>query len=223
MEGIVLKSLSYKEKSKLVYLYTPYGKKSVLVYDLNKNGGFITTLNCVSFEVKRGHLPSLLSFELLESHYEMNVHLIGFVMVMLQVIESLPEDAPHQRIYPFFVQSLNDILQAKEPLFYLSLFLVKMLAVFGVRPSFQACVRCGSKDIAGFSVMDGGVLCTHCMVPTEADTILYKELKALYEDRSYLESYFTAFHYPLLLDALYQYYSIHLSIQLKSYKNGLDK
>lgn len=52
MEGIVLKSLSYKEKSKLVYLYTPVGMKSVLVYDFNKNAGFTTTLNHVSFEVK---------------------------------------------------------------------------------------------------------------------------------------------------------------------------
>lgn len=223
MEGIVLKSLSYKEKSKLVYLYTPVGMKSVLVYDINKNTGFTMTLNCVSYEVKKGNLPSLLSYELLESHYGMNVHLIGYVMVMVQVVESLPEDALHKRVYPFFKLCLNGLLQAKKPAFYLTLFLVKMLAVFGVRPAFQACVRCGKSSIVGFSVVDGGALCDECMNSSEKDLILFQELKALYEDRQFKEELFSSFHYDLLIDSLYQYYMIHASLRLKSYKNGLDK
>ena len=30
-KGLIIDSIDYKEKSKIVYLYTPYGKESILV------------------------------------------------------------------------------------------------------------------------------------------------------------------------------------------------
>lgn len=222
MEGIVLKSISYKEKSKLVYLYTSEGMKSVLVRSLKQNLSFTTTLNQVSFVMTEHTLPTLVSYELLDSYYDLDLRLVGYVMVMIQVIEALSEELPHHRIYPFFIKCLKLLVSAKQPLFYFSLFLVKMLAVFGVRPQFDICVRCGKEEVVSFSVADGGALCEQCSIYEDTTEPVYHHLKALYEDKSYEEDRFQIDYKPLL-EAVYRYYAIHTSIHLKSYQNGLDK
>lgn len=46
MEGIVLQAIEYKEKSKLVYLYTPFGIQSVKALDAAKKVGFYYHIQC---------------------------------------------------------------------------------------------------------------------------------------------------------------------------------
>ena len=73
MEGIVIKSFPYREKSKIVHLYTPNGMVSAKVLDAMKNKlGFITTLNHVSFEISNSKLPTMLEYTIVESFY--NLH-----------------------------------------------------------------------------------------------------------------------------------------------------
>lgn len=57
MEGIVIKTIDYKEKSKIVYLYTSFGMKSIKALDvLRTKLGFVTTLNVVDFELSLIHI-----------------------------------------------------------------------------------------------------------------------------------------------------------------------
>ncbi|MDE5566388.1 MAG: DNA repair protein RecO [Anaeroplasmataceae bacterium] len=222
MEGIVLKSISYKEKSKLVYLYTPLGKKSVLVHDLNKNVGFTTTLSIVSFETTNQKLPVLTSYHLIESHFDLDVHKIDDIRIMLEVLEQIPEDSNHTRIYPFFIRCFDALLKSLKPQFYLLLFLTKMLSVFGVRPEFQNCVLCGNKEIASFSILDGGVLCSSCSVTNDYGLELYRSFKELYYAKNY-DAEIYSINYKMLMEAIYSYYKIHTHISLKSFQNRLDK
>ncbi len=216
MEGIVLKTISYKEKSKIVYLYTPLGMRSVLVHHLQENVAFTITFNIVNFEATGQKLMTLRYFEVLESFYELPLNKVRALMVFLQVIENVEVDANHQRIYPFFKRCLQLLYQLESPHFALALFLTKMLAVFGVRPSLHSCALCGNKNIVAFSILDGGALCDRCSTYDENSYKLYQTIKQLYEDQSYQELN-DEIDYQAVLKSIYSYYEIHVHLKLKRY------
>lgn len=224
-EGVVLSSISYKEKSKIVYLYTPNGMESILVPNgasVSSNRlGFTTTLNRVSYSKTSSAYPKLIEYSVLEQFYDFHQDLekIQIAMIMIQVIKALEEDAPHHRIYPFWIQCLN-LLKKRNPLYVLSLFLCKMLAVFGVRPEFESCVRCGNREIVNFSIAEGGSLCRFCSTFSEENTELKNALRLLYNHKEYEKV--LDLDDTKILTSLYEYYQIHVHLTLKPYHIDLQ-
>ncbi|MDE6407338.1 MAG: DNA repair protein RecO, partial [Anaeroplasmataceae bacterium] len=167
MEGIVLKTIDYKEKSKLVYLYTPQGILSVKALDATKTKlGFVTTLNQVEFEMTSGKLPTVTEYSLKKSFYSIyeNLTKVGVLAPILDVIFHLEEGVNHSRIYVFLIQTLNELLTTEDSYQVLSIFLVKMLAVFGIKPELKKCVRCSKTNLVDFSMLEGGALCDSCSI-----------------------------------------------------------
>lgn len=220
MEGIVIKSIDYKEKSKLVYLYTPSGIKSIKALDANKTKlGFVTTLNIVEFEATGGSFPTVTEYTLKKSFYSMNqsIEKIGILSPILDVIFHLEEDANHARIYPFLLQTLTELEQTKEPLFVLCVFLIKMLSVFGIKPELKKCVRCSKTNIVNFSILDGGALCEDCSVHNEKNYLIYEAFKQLYYNLAYT-SCEVKLDYSAVLEVIYSYYAVNANFKLKNYK-----
>ncbi len=215
MEGIVINTLAYKEKSKLVYLYTQHGKESVKVHDVASKIGFTTTLNIVEYEVSAAKLPTLINYSIKKSYFDMydNLAKMDVVMTIINLINSLEPDAPHERIYPFLIKILDRLVETANPHFILALFLVKMLSVFGVRPILKNCVKCGNPKVNSFSVVDGGALCPNCSLYDNKE--IYDSWLMLYYDRSFDESIIKQANLKELLDTIYDYYSIHTNLRLK--------
>ena len=220
MEGIVIGSLEYKEKSKIVYLYTPYGKEGIRTLDVAKKLAFATTLNCVEYEKTKANLPTLIEFTLKKSYYSFNQNMakLDAVGVMIGVINNLEPDAPHQRIYPFFKNCLELLESTDNVNFILALFLVKMLAVFGTKPVLDSCVLCGNKNIVSFSIPDGGALCENCSVNNSYGYETYQEFKYLYSTKEYVQPKELAINYEKLLEDIFSYYLIHVNLRVKDYK-----
>lgn len=219
MEGIVIKSIEYKEKSKLVYLYTPKGLVSIKALDVSKTKlGFVTTLNVVEFETTTGKLPTVLEYSLKESFYSLYEDLtkMGVLTPMIDVLQHLEEQVNHARIYDFVLRILKELKETKEPYYILAIFLVKMLAVFGVRPELKHCILCGKETIVNFSILDGGALCEECASYNERNFAVYSAFKQLYFANSY-EVQSLSLDYKSLLEAIYSYYAIHAHIHLKKY------
>lgn len=219
MEGIVLQAIEYKEKSKLVYLYTPFGIQSVKALDAAKKKlGFVTTFNVVDFETTKAKLPTVVDYIVKKSYYSYYEHLekLSITVPMIDVLKHLDIDAPHHRIYPFFLECLT-LLNDKEPEYILSLFLVKMLSVFGVKPGLTACVRCGRLSIVDFSISDGGALCDQCSSKNLVHMRLYQSFYLLYNHKNYEEVPHLELSYSDILEAIYAYYLIHVNLKLKSY------
>lgn len=218
VEGIVIKSIDYKEKSKLVYLYTPFGIQSIKALDAKGKLGFVTTLNLVEYEQTTSTLPTVIEYSLKKSYFSFyeNIEKIGVITVMLDVLFHLEEDVNHARIYPFFLKCLDELENTKRPRFLLCLFLVKMLSVFGIKPELKKCVQCSRPRIVNFSILAGGALCDVCASYNERN---YKILEA------FSNLYFTKELSPRdleisdedLLEEVYSYYSIHASLKLKKY------
>lgn len=107
VEGIVLDALDYKDKSKIVHLYTPFGMDSVLaVHAAALTSGktaFAQTFNEVEYLKSKAALPKLIEYRLQTSHYDFSsdLRLFPVLSVFLQVLKNLDPASPHHRIYPF--------------------------------------------------------------------------------------------------------------------------
>ena len=115
MEGIVINTIDYKEKSKIVYLYTPNGISSVKALDvMKKNLGFTVTLNYVEYNVSNGKFPTVLEYSLKKSYFDLcsNLDKINIVNIMIDIIKKLEGEYPHSRIFKFFKEckSANGII-----------------------------------------------------------------------------------------------------------------
>lgn len=215
IEGIIIKSISYKETSKIVYVYTNLGMKSIKAIGSTNNKkntfGFAETGNIVSFIATDNDFPSLIEYEIIESAYKYTESFdkIKGLSKLIELIDYLPEDSIHNKIYPFIKKTMNDILI--DPLKALSIFLIKMTFNFGVAPKLDSCIFCQKSLITGFSVSKGGVL---CIDHNEYNTDDYKIWIEYYKDKKDLDLY-TNTDYNKLLKRINEYYLIHANINLK--------
>lgn len=219
-EGLIIGSIEYKEKSKIVKLYTPHGKENILARGASKmtsnSLGFTTTLNYVCYDKSKASFPVMVEFNLKKSYYFMldSIKKANVVSVILQIIDSLDDNYPHHRIFPFVIKCL-DLLEQYDPFYVLSVFLTKMLAVFGVQPTLKNCINCGKEEIVSFSIEAGGGLCSNCSVYNEKLYKLSEWLRYLYYDKSYI--YNDNINYKTLIDYIYDYYNRHVHIKLNRY------
>ena len=214
-EGIVIKSIPYKETSKIVYLYTNKGKISVRAIgskNTKKNTfGFGESGNIVSFITTDSDFPSLTEYEIINSAYKY-VNDFDSIMALGKIIEILnyiPEDSIHNKCYPF----VKDILLNLDtnPKKALAIFLIKMTYNFGISPKLDSCVICNNKNIKGLSIKYGGALCSEHINESNDKIKIWTEY---YKDKKKIEEYSDT-NYDSLLKDLNEYYLIHANINLK--------
>jgi len=217
LKGIVISSIDYKEKSNVVYLYTPFGHDSIKANRSKdyKSGllGFTTTLNEVSYIKSNSKFPTLLEYSIIRSNYELteSIDKIDSIFKMLEVIKNIPEDSNHERIYNYIISVIND-LKKYDPKKVLALFLIKMLYTFGVTPNLKSCIKCGSTNIQFLSISQGECYCNSCTSYNNIDK--YKIWYEYYYDKKNIEDY-TDIDFDNLLNDIYIYYGNHVHINLK--------
>ena len=111
---------------------------------------------------------------------------------------------------------MNELLATEDPYQVLSIFLVKMLAVFGIKPELKKCVRCSKTNLVDFSMLEGGALCDSCSIYHEKNYQLLYDFQQLYFAKNY-QALTLKLSYQALLDEIYQYYAIHANFKLKDY------
>ena len=217
-EGIIIHTLDYKESSKIVHLYTPYGKISVKALGANKpkNGllGFTTIGNVVSLIATDSEMPTLMEYNVEESIYKISEDFerVKCFMVMLDVINHIPEDNNHTPIYSTIKKVLHDLLN-ENPKKLLCIFLVKMLYAFGIAPNLKSCVSCGKSEVTFLDLNNGGALCKTCANLKNSDELyIWKEY---YFGKKEIKD-FTACNYDAMLKSLHDYYAKYASLYLKT-------
>jgi len=218
-QGIVISSIDYKEKSKIVYLYTPSGHQSIRCPEGKsiKKGmlGFTTTLNVVSFIKSTGEFPSVIEYNLVTDYLCLteSIKKLEAVEVFINVVKQIPDDTDHRRCYDFVVKTLDDLKNTANTDKVLALFLIKMLYAFGINPELKKCVRCGNANIVGFSIESGGALCANHSKP-DSNLAIWKEY---YFEKKNIDSY-TDTDFELLLNSVYSFYMYHTGINLRRKK-----
>lgn len=218
IQGLVLDSLDYKEKSKIVYLYTPLGHDTVKANRCKdtKMGllAFTTTLNEVSYIKTASKFPTLIEYSLIQTNYSLttSIEVMKSVSIMMYVIKNIPNDSDHKRAYNFIISMLHQIASENHKK-VLSIFMIKMLYIFGVNPQLKQCVSCGSVKPEVFSISHGGGLCMNCSTAKQTST--FSAWKEYYFDKKKIEQYSDT-NYDVLLDEIVLYYSRYVNINFKN-------
>ncbi len=215
-EGIVVFTTDYKESSKIVNLYTPLGFISVIAKGaLNpKKGllGFITTGNIVSFVTTDSEVKSLTEYSLLDTSYNLNYSLdkMKAFGIIIELMKNIENDIDNEKIYDFIKKILLSLGTVNEKK-VLSIFLIKMLYVFGIAPNLKTCVRCNSTNVVSFSAISGGALCNSCSVEDIEKLNIWKEY---YYDKKEIGAY-SDVDFDKLLKDIKEYYNFHMGLNLK--------
>ena len=215
LEGIVLSEIDYKEASKIVNLYTINGKIGVKALGSKKikNGylGFITTGNTVSFVTTDSNAPTLIEYDIVDSiiKKDLNIDEMKALGTIIYIINMLPSDSPHSKIYPFIKEIISNIKKVDINKI-LSIFLIKILYPFGIAPNLKSCINCGNtNNLISFDIT-GGALCQNCTNQNNNLDIWNEYYYAKKDLNSYNDT-----ELNLLLNQIKNYYLYHLNIQLK--------
>ena len=215
LEGIVLSEIDYKEASKIVNLYTINGKIGVKALGSKKikNGylGFITTGNTVSFVTTDSNAPTLIEYDIVDSiiKKDLNIEEMKALGTIIYIINMLPSDSPHSKIYPFIKEIISNIKKVDINKL-LSIFLIKILYPFGIAPNLKSCINCGNtNNLISFDIT-GGALCQNCTNQNNNLDIWNEYYYAKKDLNSYNDTDFN-----LLLNQIKNYYLYHLNIKLK--------
>jgi DNA repair protein RecO (recombination protein O) len=183
-DAVVLKSMKYRESSKIVTFYSRrFGKVKGIAKGArqmkSKFGAALEPLSAVSLILyKKDHreLQLISQCDVLKTYK--NIHSgLERMAVGLSIIELLNqlthEEEGNDALYTLLVQSLDELERAQKHFmnFFLA-FELRCASVLGFMPSLDACKSCGRKlddlvadDSAVFQSAKGAVLCSRCWQP----------------------------------------------------------
>lgn len=218
LKGIVLRSIDYKENSKICYMLTEQGLLSIRALGTkgykNKNFNFSEILNNCEMKITDSDFPSLIDFSLINRYdnIKKDIKALSYVSMMLEVTRALDGFLPYQRIYNFLITVLNLIEKGESAKLLTAVYLIKMLKPLGIKPELDYCVNCGGKA----KYLDIRLGQAYC----ESDTTSYfelEEVKRVY----YFDIKQEINNLKVDLDNIYkfifEYYMYHLDINLKKF------
>ena len=172
IQGIVLRSIDYKEKDKLLTIYSlEDGKLSAIlkgVKNANAKLKFAFQPFCFAeFSVEDKGVIS--NAELKESFFDLTLnydrYLTGCKMLELVNLVTL-ENVSNPNIFLILIKSLN-LLTNYENISYkliFAKFLEEILSALGYKLNFNSCNNCGSKMLTScyYDYSYGGIVCVGC-------------------------------------------------------------
>lgn len=92
-----------------------------------------------------------------------DLHRVARSQVLLEAVDQVVQEGePNPRTYQTLLGALRSLAAADAALLVAG-FLLKLLALEGVRPEVEACVECGREDdLVSFDAGSGGMLCSGC-------------------------------------------------------------
>jgi len=92
-----------------------------------------------------------------------DLHRVARTQVLLEAVDHVVQEGePNPRIYQTLLGALR-ALSADDAALLVAGFLLKLLALEGVRPQVEGCVDCGREDeLVSFDAGAGGMLCADC-------------------------------------------------------------
>ena len=187
--GIVCKTLDYKDSSKILYIYTKDGNKSVIargVKKLNSKSRFLSQVGTlIQYDITKGELPSMKEGELVDDypHIKEDLETYTFVAHILELLNGIiGEDNDHVKMFDFIQRLLKMFDQGIDAEVLTFIFEMKLLYFLGYGLNFRGCQVCDDPIDVVYSISDGGLICRrHLKDYSEAfDEDIYTVLRQLY-------------------------------------------
>lgn len=218
LKGIVLRSIDYKENSKICYMLTEQGVISIRALGTkgynSKNFNFAEILNNCEMEITDSNFPSLIDFSPL-NHYDnikKDLRSLSYVSMMLEAVRALNGPLPYPRIYNFLINVLNLIDSGKDVKMLTAVFLIKMLMPLGVKPELEHCAVCNQRAMF-LDVRSGQAFCKlHSKACFEIE-----EIRKIYYFNVLHDIDDLKFDCQRIYKFIFDYYMYHLDINLKKF------
>lgn len=181
MEGIIIKSMDYKDTSKLVTIVTEKGVSTLLVKGAkqykSKNFAYSQVLTLLSYEPIKSKTFDILGsasivdgFSNIKKDYERTQAAYVVLEHAYQFAEHITDT---NTFYGFLKNILLKINESDNYNLYQIMFRLKLLYLLGIGPVFSECITCQTKEhLRGFDLYGGGVKCTDHVT---AQDFLYSE------------------------------------------------
>ena len=159
-QGIVLKSVPYKENDLILTIFSrKLGKVSVIARGAKKSKSSLLSSSQIfaysNFTLKReGNMYRVTQSEIIKSFYNLSYDFEAFsyATYILKLIDSfIIENQPNNRLFILLAQSLYLFCEEDIDMEYVSLcFKLKFLEYIGFKPIVNTCVSCYNKDFKNF-------------------------------------------------------------------------
>ncbi len=194
--AIVLKSIKWKDTSKIVTLYTrEEGKIGVIARGARKfknpYSGVLESINLVEIVLYSSSKRQLqiLGTASLENSYpkiKADFNKTGYVYCILELISILVPTGSVDVVFFDFVQKLlEEMGKIEDPRIIFWFFLLKISSFLGFRPEFKICSVCSgelNKHNSYLSFHHGGLVCNNCFTENSEGWRLNSDTrKFLYE------------------------------------------
>ena len=169
--GIVLRTHKLGEADRIIALYTAgHGKVRAVAKGVRKTrskfGARLEPTSHVAVQLYEGRsLDIVTQVEAIDHFRVLREDLDRFARAsaMLEAVDQISEDAPPSTaLYQLLLRALRTLSSRSSTLVVPSFFW-KLLALEGLRPSVEHCVRCNRPDeLVAFDLAEGGLLCRTC-------------------------------------------------------------
>jgi DNA repair protein RecO (recombination protein O) len=186
-EAIVLKSMKYRDTSKIVTFYSQeYGKLKGIAKGArtakNKFGSSLEPMSRSMLVIyKKEHrdlhlisqCDAIDSFKNLTEDLDRMTTALSVIELMNQVTH---EEERNPALFALLVETLSALnSSSKNYSSYLHAFRLRLASLFGYAPNFEVCSECGNSLIIGngekqfaFQVARGAVFCNRCCMPNDS-------------------------------------------------------
>ncbi len=173
-QGIVLKSVTYKENDLILTIFSrKLGKISAIARGAKKSKSSLLSSSQIfaysNFTLKReGNMYRVTQSEIIKSFYNLsyNFDAFSYATYILKLIDNfMIDNQPNNRLFVLLAQSLYLFSEENIDMQYVTLcFELKFLDYIGFRPIVNTCVSCYNSDFKNpvFNIYEGGILCEKC-------------------------------------------------------------
>lgn len=183
-EGIVLKSMEFKEADKIVTIYTKdYGKITAIAKGVRKTkskfGSSLEILTYSIFLIYKGRNIDIVSqTEILESFFSTSKEVIKFAFAAncVEIVNKLTEEREiNIGLFNLLKEVLHYLRRTNDPKLLALSFKWQTMSILGYRPSLNHCCKC-NKSIEDqkemyFNVREGGLVCNNCIAEDKEECI----------------------------------------------------
>ena len=166
IDAYVLKTLDYKEHSKLMYMYTKQGIQSAIARGVKKMHSplrhCVQTGMLLRVDLSKGKLPTLKDAEMVQYYQGIKTDLIKTTIVSVineLIYYNVTENDDHQKMLKFLHKVLNTLNTTDAPKEVLMIFELKFLYFLGYGIRFEHCGQCHNTTNLYFDSYTSMVLC----------------------------------------------------------------
>ncbi|MCC3863274.1 DNA repair protein RecO [Terrisporobacter petrolearius] len=173
-QGIVLKSVTYKENDLILTIYTrKLGKIAAIARGAKKSKSSLLSSSQIfaysNFTLKKeGNMYRVTQSEIIKSFYNLsyNFEAFSYATHILKLLDNFVIDnQPNNRLFISLAQTLYLFCEENIDMEYVSLcFELKFLDYVGFKPIVNKCVSCNNNNFKNpvFNIYEGGILCERC-------------------------------------------------------------